>query len=152
MVETSPDKENNLLKPTKNTSFFTAHIKESAQFLTQTTSALKENHGINLLNDLSTNRVRSCSFYPYTVDENSNISLLFRCKKMDSKKSWLYTDFGTTLRDNEPNILFSAARSFVSKSAGLCLPSELVNLPHPAEIKRIVKETVNKGTPDIFTS
>jgi hypothetical protein len=47
-----------------------------------------------------------------------------RCKKSDSKQIGMYSDFGTTLRENEPNILFSAARSFISKSAGLLVKSE----------------------------
>ena len=78
--------------------------------------------------------------YPYTIDENSDISLLFRTKKNDGKKSGLYAEFGTTKRFNEPNVFFSAARSLVEKSAGLCVPSELINLADEKEVKRIVKD------------
>ena len=53
---------------------------------------------------------------------------MMRCKKTDSKQIGMYSDFGTTLRENEPNILFSAARSFVQKSAGLLVKSEYANL------------------------
>jgi hypothetical protein len=78
----------------------------------------------NLQSVLETPRIRSCSFFPYTLDENSDISILFRCKKTDSKQSGMYQDFGTTLKENEPNILFSAARSYIAKCAGLFLESE----------------------------
>lgn len=64
----------------------------------------------------------------------------------------MYSDFGTTLRENEPNILFSAARSFVQKSAGILAKSEQHHLASPLEIKRIAKETLNKGYIDIYTN
>lgn len=67
-----------------------------------------------------------------------------RCKKTDSKQCGMYSDFGTTLRENEPNILFSAARSFVLKSAGLFVQSERHNLENALEIKRIARESLNK--------
>ena len=53
---------------------------------------------------------------------------MMRCKKTDSKQIGMYSDFGTTLRENEPNIMFSAARSFIHKSAGLLVKSEHTNL------------------------
>jgi hypothetical protein len=61
-------------------------------------------------------------------------------------------DFGTTLRPSEPNIFFSAARSFIDKTAGLCVPSEFNNLQLPLEIKRIIRETMNRGTLDIYSN
>lgn len=64
----------------------------------------------------------------------------------------MYSDFGTTLRENEPNILFSAARSFISKSAGILSKSEHENLTFPLEIKRIAKENLNKASIDVFTN
>ena len=90
--------------------------------------------------------------YIYTIDENSDVSILMRCKKTDSKQCGMYQDFGTTLRENEPNILFSAARSFVSKSAGLFVPSERYNLTQALEIKRIVKESVSRHQIDIYSN
>lgn len=57
----------------------------------------------------------------------------------------MYAGFGTSIKENEPNILFSAARSLVSKSAGLCLPSELTSLALPREIKRIVHDQLVKN-------
>jgi hypothetical protein len=90
--------------------------------------------------------------YAYTIDENSDISILMRCKRSDSKQCGMYQDFGTTLRENEPNILFSAARSFVAKSAGLFVPSEYKNLSQALEIKRIARESVNKSQIDIYTN
>lgn len=64
----------------------------------------------------------------------------------------MYQEFGTTIKENEPNILFSAARSYISKSAGLFLASELPNLSMPIEIRRITKDFVAKGTVDLFQS
>lgn len=101
---------------------------------------------------METPRIRSCSFFPYTLDENSEISILFRCKKSDSKQSGMYQDFGTTLKENEPNILFSAARSYIMKCAGLFLESEQANLPLHFEVRRIAKDFVAKGTVDIYTN
>lgn len=75
-----------------------------------------------------------------------------RAKKIDSKQAGMYMDFGTTLRESEPNIFFSAARSFVDKTAGLCVPSEFNNLQLPLEIKRIMRETMNRGYVDIYTN
>ena len=63
-----------------------------------------------------------------------------RHKRNETKKGSIYTDFGTKLRVTEPNILFSAARSLILKSAGCCLPSECTNLALPLEIKRIVNK------------
>lgn len=64
----------------------------------------------------------------------------------------MYSDFGTTLRENEPNIIFSAARSFVQKSAGILVKSEFHNLDQALEIKRIAKETMTRGHVDVFTN
>ena len=50
----------------------------------------------------------------------------------------MYAGFGSTIKYNEPNILFTAARSLVSKSAGLCVPSELASSAVPKEVKRVV--------------
>lgn len=83
--------------------------------------------------------------YVYTIDENSEVAFLMRCKKTDSKQCGMYQDFGTTLRENEPNILFSAARSLISKSAGLFVPSERSNILLPLEIKRIVKDSISRN-------
>jgi hypothetical protein len=115
---------------------------ESMQSVTSTT----------IMSKMETPRILSCSFFPYTIDENSQLSILFRCKKSDSKQQGMYADFGTTLKDNEPNILFSAARSYVAKTAGLCLDSELSNLSLPFEIKRILKESITKGPIEIYTN
>ena len=56
------------------------------------------------------------------------------------------------MRENEPNILFSAARSFIAKSAGLFVPSERTNIAQPLEIKRIVKDSVSRSQIDIYTN
>jgi len=69
--------------------------------------------------DLESARIKSCSLFAYSIDENRELSFLMRSKKLDSKSNSMYTDFGTQLKESDPNILFSAARSFVTKSAGL---------------------------------
>jgi hypothetical protein len=62
----------------------------------------------------------------------------------------MYQEFGTTLKENEPNILFSAARSYVVKCAGIVFDSEIQNLSLSFEIKRIVKDFIAKGTLELF--
>ncbi len=65
----------------------------------------------------------------------------------------MYAGFGSSIKNNEPNILFAAARSLVSKSAGLCLPSELTSLALPREIKRIVHDQLVKNNQfNVFTN
>ena len=78
----------------------------------------------DLVNQLEEPRISTCSFFPYTISHNSELAFMMRCKKTDSKQIGMYSDFGTTLRENEPNILFSAARSFIEKSAGILAKSE----------------------------
>ena len=48
--------------------------------------------------------------------------------KKDSKNSPYYTDFGTTLKEKDVNILYAAVRSYIHKSLGLCLASGIENL------------------------
>jgi len=100
---------------------------------------------------METARIKSCSFFPYSIDENSEISILFRCKKSESKQSGMYQEFGTTLKENEPNILFSAARSYVVKCASLFLHSELQHLSVRFEIRRVAKEFLSKSL-DLYTN
>jgi hypothetical protein len=76
------------------------------------------------IEDLEVPRFQSASFFPYTVNENGEVVLLMRNKK-DSKNPNMYVDFGTTIKENDPNIFYSVAKSFISKTAGLCLASEL---------------------------
>ena len=79
------------------------------------------------LADLETPRFTSCSFYPYSLNENGEAVLLMRNKK-DSKNSIYYTDFGSSLRDTDYSIVYTAAYSFLRKTASLCLASELETL------------------------
>ena len=64
----------------------------------------------------------------------------------------MYMGFGTSIKHNEPNILFSAARSIISKGGGLLVTSELANLSIPREIRRIIQELLNKGRIQIFVN
>ena len=97
-------------------------------------------------------RIQTVSIFPYTIDENSEMSILFRRKKIDSKQCGMYMGFGSSVKHSEPNILFSAARSIMTKSAGLLVASELANLSQPREIKRIVQDLINKGRVQIFAN
>jgi len=107
---------------------------------------------VDTIKTLESARLNSCSFFAYSIDENSELSFLMRSKKLDSKSNGMYTDFGTHLKESEPNILFSAARSFVTKTAGLCFKSEHENLSLPLEIKRIAREMLNKSNVDIYSN
>ena len=109
-------------------------------------------NSFDLIKQIEEPRISTCSFFVYTIDENSELSFLLRSKQVDSKQLGMYMDFGTTLRESEPNILFSAARSFIDKTAGLCVPSEFTNLQLPLEIKRILRESLNKGQLNIYTN
>ena len=94
----------------------------------------------DFITQLDKPRITSVSVFPYSLDEQSEMAILFRCMKIQAKQNGMYAGFGSSIKHNEPNILFSAARSLVSKSAGLCLPSELTSLALPREIKRIVQD------------
>ena len=78
-------------------------------------------------------RFQSCSFVPYSLNEDSEVVLLMRNKK-GSKCPNLYLDFGTSHKDCDPCILYSAARSFLKKCGGLCLASEIQYLDSTEEI------------------
>ena len=106
----------------------------------------------DFINDVEASRIQTVSIFPYAIDENSEISILFRRKKIDSKQCGMYMGFGTSVKYNDPNVLFSAARSLVTKSAGLLVASELPNLSMPREIRRIVQDVLNKGRIQLFTN
>lgn len=66
--------------------------------------------------------------------------------RKDSKNSPYYQDFGTTLKEKDANILFSACRSFLNKTAGgLCLANELEIVNNYAELERRIKEFMQKS-------
>ena len=84
-------------------------------------------------------RFTTCSFYPYTISDNADIVLMFRSKK-DSKNSPYYADFGTSIKEKDVNILFAVARSYIHKTAGLCLASEVDCMSNYVEIEKKVRE------------
>jgi hypothetical protein len=92
------------------------------------------------LEDIEIPRFQSCSFIPYTLNENGEVALLLRNKK-DSKNPDYYIDFGTTVKEADPNIFYSAARSYLQKTGGLCLASELEVLNSTSEVEKRLKET-----------
>jgi hypothetical protein len=83
---------------------------------------------LRLLEDLEQPRFTSCSFFAYSLSDMGEVVLLMRSKK-DSKQAPYYVDFGTSLVEypgnRDVNILFAAARSFLQKTGGICLASEL---------------------------
>lgn len=60
--------------------------------------------------------------------------------KKDSKNSHYYVDFGTQMVEypgnRDVNIMFAAARSFLAKTGGICLASELEQMTNPAELTK----------------
>mmetsp|Transcript_36934 Transcript_36934/g.56559 ORF Transcript_36934/g.56559 Transcript_36934/m.56559 type:complete len:116 (+) Transcript_36934:2-349(+) len=99
--------------------------------------------------ELEAPRFLSCSFYPYSLNEESEVVVLLRNKK-GSKNPDFYVDFGTSYKETDPCILYSAARSFLKKCGGLCLASEIQYLDSPEEVQRILKETCQRNTVEIF--
>ena len=75
-------------------------------------------------------RFQSCSFFPYSLNEDSEIVLLMRNKK-GTKNPDYYVDFGTSFKESDPCILYSAARGFLKKCGGLCIQSEIQYLNDP---------------------
>jgi hypothetical protein len=71
--------------------------------------------------------------------------------KKDSKNPESYIGFGTSVKETDPNILYSVARSFYQKTGGLCLASELEALTIPTEIEKRLKEFNQKTEIDVFT-
>jgi len=64
------------------------------------------------IEDLETPRFLSSSFYPYTLDDTGEVVLLMRNKK-DSKNSPFYTDFGSTLKESDYSIVYTAVKSYL---------------------------------------
>ncbi len=96
--------------------------------------------------ELETPRITTCSFYPYSLNENGEVVLLLRNKK-DSKNAPYYVDFGSTYRENDGNIIYTAVRSYLNKTAGgLCLASELETLATPSELEKKLKEFTAKAS------
>lgn len=77
--------------------------------------------------DLELPRFQACSLFPYSLDENGEVVLLMRNKK-ESKNPTSFIGFGTSIKECDPNIFYSAARSYIIKTFGLCVPSEIENL------------------------
>ena len=90
--------------------------------------------------ELEAPKFESCSFFPYSLNEDSEVVLLVRNKK-GSKTPEMYIDFGCSYKENDPCILYSAARSYLKKSGGILLHSELKFVDEPEEVQRILKES-----------
>lgn len=102
---------------------------------------------LEMLDELEQPRFTSCSFFPYSLSDLGEVVFLMRNKK-DSKNSPYYVGFGTNLVDypacKDVNILFSAARSYLDKTGGVCLASELEIMANPAELNRRMQEYLSK--------
>ena len=71
--------------------------------------------------------------------------------KKDSKNQIFYTDFGASVHENDYSIMYTAARSFLNKTAHLCLASELETLSSYAETEKKLKEFCAKNNEfDVF--
>ena len=108
---------------------------------------LSEGH-LAMLEVLESPRLTSCSFFPYSLNDLGEVVFLLRNKK-DSKNAPYYTGFGTSSFAEYPacrdvNILFSAARSYLDKTGGVCLASELEIMANPAELNRRMQEYLAK--------
>jgi len=66
--------------------------------------------------------------------------------KKDSKNAPFYTDFGGTIREQDGNIIYTAIRSYLNKTAHLCLASELETLTSSTEIEKKMKEYLAKAS------
>jgi hypothetical protein len=64
--------------------------------------------------------------------------VLLRNKK-DSKNPNYYVDFGTSYKEGDPCILYSAARSYIKKCGGLLMENEIPFLDSQDEVLRILK-------------
>ena len=99
--------------------------------------------------ELEAPRFQTCSFFPYSLNEESNIVLLMRNKKM-SKNPNFYVDFGTSYKESDPCIFYSACRSYIKKCAGLCFGSNISILDQEEEVLKIIKETCQRTSIEIF--
>ena len=101
-----------------------------------------------LLEELEVPRYTSCSFFAYSLSDQGEVVLLMRNKR-DSKNSPYYVDFGTTLKEypasKDVNIVFSATRSFISKTGGICLASELELMTNPTELSKRLQDYLVKS-------
>jgi len=102
---------------------------------------------LSMLEELESPRFTSCSFFPYSLSDLGEVVFLMRNKK-DSKNSPYYVGFGSTFSEypacKDVNILFSAARSYLDKTGGVCLASELEIMANPAELNRRMQEYLAK--------
>lgn len=96
-------------------------------------------------------RFEHCSFFPYTLNENGHVVLLLRTNK-DSKTPNFYLNFGTTLKETDPNIFYSAARSYVTKTFGLGVASESENMNIQSEIEKKIKDFSFKSEMETFSN
>ena len=85
------------------------------------------------------------------MDESGEVVILMRNKK-DSKIPLLYKDFGSTIKECDPNIFYTAARSYIVKSFGMFLPSELESLNSSSEIEKKIKEFNFKNEIEVFSN
>ena len=103
---------------------------------------------LNMLEELEVPKFTSCSFFAYSLSDQGEVVVLMRSKK-DSKNAPYYVDFGTTLKEypgsKDVNIVFAAARSFISKTGGICLASELELMTNPTELAKRINDYILKS-------
>jgi hypothetical protein len=65
--------------------------------------------------------------------------------KKGSKNPNYYVDFGTSYKEGDPCILYSAAKSYLKKCGGLCLETEIHYLDNPELVQKTLKETCSRN-------
>jgi hypothetical protein len=91
----------------------------------------------------------SNSFFPYSLNEDSDVCILMRQKRTSATHN-LFLDFGATFKESDPCILYTAARGYLKKCAGLCMQYEIPYLHNPTDILKIVKDQYSRNTIEIF--
>jgi hypothetical protein len=70
--------------------------------------------------------------------------------KRNSKNPDYYIDFGCSFKENDPCIFYSAAKSYLKKSGGLCLSSEIHQLDKTYEIIKILTENQSRNQVNVY--
>jgi hypothetical protein len=82
-------------------------------------------------------RFTSCSFYPFTYDQEGEAYVLFRHDKHTGE----FRDFGDQYDSStDSSIIQTAARSFLLKTSGMMAPMKLERRMTPSRIEKTIEE------------
>ena len=80
----------------------------------------KKESGLTI-EDMEKQRLTKCSFYPFALDDQGNGDFKIQVLMRKMEGSDAYLDFGTEVDERyDSSIFFSAARSYLMKTAFLC--------------------------------